>query len=117
LIPVLIAGMALLVIALVSSGSHSSAPQVQRPADLVVAHLSKADITGLVPTRATGHPVQAPTWSGPGIDADSAQLLGAALLASLLLALVRPTLPPSRSARALPRRRGPPKVAFVNRIS
>src|SRR3954454_10512268 len=40
LIPVLIAGMALLVIALVSSGSHSSAPQVQRPADLVVAHLS-----------------------------------------------------------------------------
>jgi len=109
--------MALLVIALVGPGSHSSAPQLQRPANVVVTHVSNVDIAGLVATRATGHPPQTPTWSGPGVDPDSAQMLTAALLASLLLSLVRLTPPPSQSARSLPRWRGPPQVAFVNRIS
>jgi hypothetical protein len=115
LIQALITGMALLVLALVGTGSHSSAPQVQRPANLVlVAHGSNADIAGLVATRATGHPLQTPTWSGPGVDGDSAQMLGAALLVSLLLALVGMTPAPSQSARSLPWWRGPPQVAFVN---
>jgi hypothetical protein len=115
LIQALITGMALLVIALAAPGSHSSAPQVQRPANLVVGiHPIDADIAGLVATRAIGHPLQTPTWSGSGVDADSPQMLGAALFASLLLALVRLTRPRSQSARSLPRWRGPPQVAFVN---
>jgi hypothetical protein len=118
LIHAFIAGMALLVIALAGSGSRSSVPQLQRPADLVVgAHVSNADIAGLVATRVTGHPPQTPTWSGSGVDSDFAQLLTAALLASLLLSLVRLTRPPSQSAQSLPRWRGPPQIAFVNRIS
>jgi len=115
LIQALITGMTLLVLALAGSGSHSSAPQVRRPANrVVVTHASNADIAGLVATRATGYPLPTPTWSGPGVDADSAQMLGAALLASLLLALVRLTPAPSQSARSLPWWRGPPQVAFVN---
>jgi len=118
LIHVFIAGMALLVIALAGPGSHSSAPQLQRPTNLVVGtHVSNADIAGLVATRVTGHPPQTSAWSGSGVDADSAQMLTAALLASLLISLVRLTRPPSPSAQSLPRWRGPPQVAFVNRIS
>jgi hypothetical protein len=118
LIQALITGIALLVIALAGPGADSSAPQVQRPANVVVVtHVSNADIAGLVATRAPAHQLQTPTWSGSGVDADSAQTLGAAVLASLLLALVRLTPPSSQSARSLPRWRGPPQVAFVNRIS
>jgi len=106
--------MALLVIALMGPGSQSSVPQMPRPADLVVAHVTDADIAGVVPTRVTGQHVQMPTWSGSGLGVDSAQLLSAALLASLLLALVRLTPPPSQSALSLPRWRGPPQVALVN---
>jgi hypothetical protein len=113
-----IAGMALLVIALAGPGSHSSAPQSQPPANLVVGvHVTDAHIPGVVATRATGHPLQAPTWSGPGVDVDAAQMVTAALLALLLLSLARLTRPPSQSAHSLPRWRGPPQVAFVNRIS
>jgi hypothetical protein len=113
-----IAGMALLVIAVAGPGSHSSAPQLQPRANLVVGiHASDAHIPGVLATRTTGHPLQAPTWSGPGVDVDAAQVVSAALLASLLLSLARLTLPPSQSAHSLPRWRGPPQVAFMNRIS
>lgn len=118
LIYVFIAGMALLVIALAGPASRLSAPQLQRPTDVVVgAHVSNADLAGLAATRATGHPPQTSAWSGSGVDADSAQMLTAALLASLLLSLARLTRPPSLSAQSLPLWRGPPQVAFVNRIS
>jgi hypothetical protein len=115
LIKALITATALLAIALAGPGSHSSTPQVQRPALLVVGtHLSDADIVSLVRTRATGHPVHTPTWSASGVGADSVQMLGAALLASLLLTLVRLTRPPSQSAHSLPPWRGPPHAAFVH---
>jgi hypothetical protein len=118
LIHAFVAGMALLVIALAGPGSHSSAPQLQGPTTLVVGtHVSNADISGLVATRPTGHAPQTSAWSGPGVDADSTQMLTAALLALLLLSLVRLTRPPSPSAQSLPRWRGPPQVAFVNRMS
>jgi hypothetical protein len=113
-----IAGMALLVIALAGPGSHSSAPQLQPPANLVAGiHDTNVHIAGFLATRATGHALHAPTWSGPGVDVDAAQMVTAALLASLLLSLARLTRPPSESAHSLPRWRGPPQVAFVNRIS
>src|SRR5947208_2143800 len=110
--------MALLVIALAGPGSHPSAPHLEPPANLAVGiHVTDAHIAGFVATRATGLPLQAPTWSGPGVGADPAQTLTAALLASLLLSLARLIRPPSQSAHSLPQWRGPPQVAFVNRIS
>jgi hypothetical protein len=119
LVQVLITATALLVIVLVGAGAHSSASQFQRPADRVVTHVS-TDIAGVVATRSAVHPLQTPTWSGPGGDTDSAATFSAAVLASLLLALlarVRPTRPPSQPAQALPRWRGPPQVAFGTQIS
>jgi len=111
----LVVAIALLVVALAGLGSPSSAPQVQRPAGLVVgSSASDHEITASMATRVTGFPSQISTWSGSGVEAASAQLLGAVLLASLLLALLRLLPPPFRSARSLPRRRGPPRVAFVN---
>jgi len=104
----------LLVIALVGLASHSSSPQVERAVAVVVTHASDADLAGVVATRATGHALQLPAWSGSGLEADSAHVLGAALLVSLLLGLVRSTPLPSRSARSLPWWRGPPQLPFVN---
>src|SRR3954451_12054503 len=114
LVQVLITATALLVIVLVGTGAHSSASQLERPADLVVTHVN-ADIAAVVATRPAVHPLQTPTWSGPGGDTDSAATFSAGVLASLLvalLALVRPTRRPSQPAQALPRWRGPPQVAF-----
>jgi hypothetical protein len=111
---VLITATALLVIVLVGAGAHSSASQFQRPADRVVTHVS-TDIAGVLATRPAVHPLQTPTWSGPGGDTDSATF-SAAVLTSLLLARVRPTRPPSQPAQALPRWRGPPQVAFGTEI-
>jgi hypothetical protein len=116
LVQVLITATALLVIVLVGSGANSSASQLQRPADLVVTHAG-TDIAGVLATRPAVHPLQTPTWSGPGGDTDSAATFSAAVLTSLLLARVRPTRPPSQPAQALPRWRGPPQVAFATEIS
>lgn len=118
LVQVLITATALLVIVLVGAGAHSSASQFQRSADLVVTHVS-TDIAGVLAIRPAVHPLQTPTWSGPGSDTDSAATFSAAVLASLLLGLlarVCPTRPPSQPAQALPRWRGPPQVAFGTEI-
>jgi hypothetical protein len=114
-IQVLITALALLAIALAGAGSHSSTPRLQQPAQVVVgAHPNDAGDAGLVVTRATGHLLQTPTWSGSGVGTDAAGVLTASLLGSLLLALVRFTRPPSQSAQPLPPRRAPPQVAFVH---
>ena len=95
----LITATALLVIVLVGAGAHSSASQFQRSADLVVTHVS-TDIAGVLAIRPAVHPLQTPTWSGPGSDTDSAATFSAAVLASLLLGLLARVSPDPSSLAA-----------------
>jgi hypothetical protein len=113
-VEMLVAAVALLAAAVAGPVAHFSPVQLESPAHLTVAaHLGDGASSVAVLTPASRQPAQAPWFgSAPGTAADL--LLTAALLASLLLALVRVPLVPSQARRALPRRRGPPRLAFTD---
>jgi hypothetical protein len=110
----LIAAVALVAGALVAPVADFSPVQLDRSAHLTVAaHLGDGPMGAAVRTVTSGQPAQTPGFgSVPGSVPDL--LLTAAQLASLLLALVRVPSVRSQAARALPRRRGPPGLAFTD---
>lgn len=114
LVHLLIAVLALVAGVVVGPAAQLSPVQLDRPAHLsAAAHLDDGAFGAAVVTPARARPAQTPGfWSVPGTAPDL--LLTSVLLASLLLALVR--VPPARpqAARALPRRRGPPVLAFTH---
>jgi len=110
----LVAAVALVTGALVGPVAHFSPAQLDRPAHLAVAaHLGDGPLGAVVLPPAGRQPAQTPGFgSVPGSAPEL--LLTAAVLTSLLLALVGVPSVRSRTARALPQRRGPPRLAFTD---
>ena len=114
-VAMLVAAMALLAAAVAGPAvAHFSAGHLQRPAHLVVgAHTGDGASSHAVLTPAGGQPAHA-QWFGSAPSTAPDLLLTAALLASLLLALVRLMSGPPQAAGALPQRRAPPRLAFTD---
>ena len=108
---VLVAAMALLVGALAVPVGHVSGATLAGTTELVAtAPLGDPTPSSVVPPPAPRQPAHVTTWLW---SIGGEHLPTAALLASLLLAVLCLTGPLARLARALPPRRGPPTLAFL----
>jgi hypothetical protein len=107
---VLIAAVALLVGALAVPLRHVSGTTLAGTTELVASAPLGDPSSFIVPPPAPRQPAQVSTWLW---SITGEHLPDAALLASLLLAVVCLTGPLARLARALPPRRGPPTLALL----
>jgi hypothetical protein len=111
----LVMAAALLALVLAAPTSSSPTPELQRAGHPVVIHAQGADLGELMATRPSEHRTQASTWPAWGAGAEPALLLSSSvLLAGLLLGLSDGARSHRRSPRSLPRRRGPPQLAFTH---
>jgi hypothetical protein len=106
----LVATMSLILGALAGPVGQASGPAPAGTTPIsVTASLGDAVPGSVILPPARGHAMQAVTWLW---WIPTEQLLAAALLASMLLAVAGFTGPPVRSHQAPPPGRGPPQVAF-----